>query len=106
MASSQHGRRRRVNDRTLRRWLTDDAEFKAEYDCARQALYQAGMARVLALTSKGVATLEELLDAKKFPVVRLEAARTIVELGIHQHDTEPILRKLEDLEAAQRRGRH
>src|SRR5262245_29383432 len=52
----------RVNERTLRRWLTDDAAFKAEYDCGRQALYQAGMARVLALTGKGVATLEELLD--------------------------------------------
>ena len=58
-----------------------------------------------ALTGKGVETLEELLDAKKFPAVRLGAARTVVELGIHQHDTETILRKLEDLEAAHQRGR-
>jgi hypothetical protein len=62
--------------RTLRRWLTDDAAFKAEYDRARQALYPAGMARVLALTGKSVATLEELLDAKKSPLVRLGATRT------------------------------
>jgi len=77
----------------------------AEYDHARQALHRAGMARVQALTGKGVETLEELLDAKKFPAVRLGAARTVVELGIHQHDTETILRKLEDLEAAHQRGR-
>jgi hypothetical protein len=95
----------RVNERTLRRWLTDDAAFMAEYDHARQALHRAGMARVQALTGKGVETLEELLDAKKFPAVRLGAARTVVELGIHQHDTETILRKLEDLEAAHQRGR-
>jgi hypothetical protein len=94
-----------VHESTLRRWLTEDAEFKAAYDQARQALYRAGMARVQTLTGKGVETLEELLDAKKFPAVRLGAARTLVEIGIHQHDTETILRKLEDIEAAQQRGR-
>jgi hypothetical protein len=94
-----------VNERTLRRWLTEDAVFMAEYDHARQALHRAGMARVQALTGKSVETLEELLDAKEFPAVRLGAARTVVELGIHQHDTEIILRKLEDLEGAHERGR-
>jgi len=63
------------------------------------------MARVQALTGKGVETLEELVDAKEFRAVRLGAARTVIELGIHQHDTEIILRKLEDLEAAHQRGR-
>jgi hypothetical protein len=46
--------------------------------------------------------LEELLNAKKFPAVRLGAARTVVELGIHPHDTETSMRKLEDIEAQQR----
>lgn len=91
-----------VSERTLRRWLSEDAEFKAEHDAARKATYQAGIARIQALTGRGVETLEELLDAKKFPAVRLGAARTVVELGIHQHDTETIMRKLEDIEAAQR----
>ena len=77
-----------VNERTLRRWLAHDPEFKAEHDAARRALYEVGMCRVQALTAKGVETLEELLDAKKFPAVRLGAARTLVEFGIHQHDTE------------------
>jgi hypothetical protein len=94
-----------VNERTLRRWLNDDPAFQAEYVAARQAIYHAGMARVQALTGKSVDTLDELMDAKKFPAVRLGAARTIVELGIHQHDTETILRKLEELETAQQRAR-
>lgn len=91
-----------VHERTLRAWLAEDAEFKAAYDTARRAAFDAGIARVQALTAKGVETLEELLDAKKFPSVRLGAARTIVELGMHQHDAETIMRKLEEIEAAQR----
>ena len=79
--------------------------FKAEYEAARRSAFDVGMSRIQALTGRGVETLEELLDAKKFPAVRLGAARTIVELGIHQHDTETIMRKLEEIEAAQQRGR-
>jgi phosphoserine phosphatase len=63
-----------VNEQTLRR-LTEDMDFRTEYDTARRAVYHAGMARVQALTGKGVETLEELLDAKKFPAVRHGAAR-------------------------------
>lgn len=91
-----------ISERTLRRWLAEDEEFKAEYDAARRAIYKTGISRIQALTGKGVEALEELLDAKKFPAVRLGAARTIVELGIHQHDTETIMRKLDEIEAAQR----
>jgi hypothetical protein len=94
-----------VTDRTLRRWLTEDADFQAAYAAARRATFDAGIARVQALTAKGVETLEELLDAKKFPAVRLGAARTIVELGMHQRDAETIMAKLEAIEAAQQRGR-
>ena len=53
-----------VNERTLRRWLAEDDAFTAEYDAARKATCQAGIARVQALTARGVETLEELLDAR------------------------------------------
>ena len=91
-----------VNERTLRRWLSDDDGFKAEYAAARQATFQAGIGRVQALTARAVDTLEELLDAEKYPSVRLGAARTVAEMGIHQHDAETILRKLDEIEAVQR----
>ncbi len=45
-----------------------------------------------------------LLDEKKHPHVRLGAARTVAELGVHQHDAETILKKLGEIEAYQ--GRH
>jgi transposase-like protein len=30
-----------VNERTLRRWLTEDMDFRTEYDTARRAVYHA-----------------------------------------------------------------
>lgn len=92
-----------VNERTLRRWLTEDAAFIAAYDAARLATFQAGINRIQALTAEAVDTLEHLLDAEKHPAVRLGAARTVVEIAIHQHDGDTILRRLDEIEAAQRR---
>ena len=92
----------RVNEKTLRRWLSGDDAFKAEYAAARQATFQAGIGRLQALTARAVDTLEDLLDAEKYPSVRLGAARTVAEMGIHQHDAETILRKLDEIETVQR----
>ncbi len=94
-----------VNERTLRHWLSEDEAFKAEYAAARQATFRAGINRAQVLTVKAIDTLEELLDEKKHPHVRLGAARTVAELGIHQHDAETILKKLDEIEAAQRQRR-
>ena len=87
-----------IGERTLRRWLTEDAAFQAEYEAARTVMFQAGMSRIQALTARAVDTLEDLLGAKKYPAVRLGAARTVAEIGMHQHDAETILKKLDDLE--------
>jgi len=80
----------RIGERTLHRWLTSDAAFKAAYAEARQAAFEAGMSRVQALTGKAVDTLEELLGEKKHPNVRLGAARTVVEIAMHQRDAETL----------------
>jgi hypothetical protein len=88
-----------LGEKTLRRWMTEDKEFQAELAAARTAMFQAAMGRIQALTVRAVETLEDLLDAKKHPSVRLGAARTVAELGLHQHDSETILRKLEELES-------
>jgi alpha-beta hydrolase superfamily lysophospholipase len=94
-----------VGERTLRRWLTEDSEFKAEYEAARYAMFQVGMSRVQALAGRAVETLEDLLGAKQYPAVRLGAARTVAEIGMHQYDADTILRKLNKIEATQRERR-
>jgi hypothetical protein len=91
----------RVSARTLRRWLVEDRDFRAEYDMARQAIFQAGLSRLQALTARAVDTLHELLNAKRYPSVRLGAARTIIEWSAHQSDAQAIVRRLDELEASQ-----
>ena len=92
-----------IGEKTLRRWLSQDEAFQAEYAAARNAAYQAGIHRAQALTGRAMDTLEELLDAKINANVRLGAARTVAEIGIHQHDAETILQKLDEIELDQRR---
>ena len=90
-----------VGEKTLRRWLSEDAAFQAEYAAVRQTTYQAGIHRAQALTAKAVDTLEELLEDETHPNVRLGAARTVAEIGIHQHDAETIMKKLDEIETSQ-----
>ena len=52
---------------------------------------------------RAVETLADLLGTAKPPAVRLGAARTVAEIGMHQYDAETILKKLDDLESSQRR---
>lgn len=93
-----------INERTLRRWLTDDAAFKSDYAAARQAAFEAGMSRVQALTVKAIDALEDLLDETQYPAVRLGAARTVVELAVHRQDAATLMTRLDELEREQRRG--
>ena len=92
-----------INERTLRRWLTEDPIFQSEYAAARRATFTLGMSGVQSLTSRAVNVLGELLEAKNSPSVRLGAVRTVIEIGTHQYDAETILRRLDEIEAAQRR---
>jgi RPA family protein len=52
--------------------------------------------------ARSVDTLADLLDAKKYQSVRLGAVRTVAELGMHQHDAETIMRRLDEIETYQR----
>ena len=92
-----------IGERTLRRWLTEDAAFQAEYEAARHATFQAAISRIPALTGAPSRRSPTCSATTKPPAVRLGAARTVAEIGMHQYDAETILRKLDDLEASQRR---
>jgi hypothetical protein len=70
----------------------------------RSSKLSTGISRIQALTGRAVATLEELLDEKKHPNVRLGAARTVAELAIHRYDAETILKRIDDLERFTRKA--
>jgi hypothetical protein len=99
----QAAARCKIGEKTLRRWLTDDAAFQAEFAAARHAIFQAAIARIPTLTITAVSTLADLLGDTHPPAVRLGAARTVAELGQHQYDGETIMRKLDEIEARQRK---
>jgi hypothetical protein len=92
-----------IGESTLRGWLSDDPSFQAAYEAARRATFQAALNRIPALTGRAVDTLAALLGDQEPPTVRLGAARTVAEIGMHQYDAETILRKLDEIEARQRR---
>jgi hypothetical protein len=94
-----------IGERTLRTWLSEDADFKTQYEQARQATFDAAMSRIQALSGKAIDTLEQLLSERKSPSTRLGAARTICELAIHRDDAHNILKRLDEIEAAQRNRR-
>ena len=92
----------RGHEKTLRRWMADET-FKEELATARRAMFEAAMNRLQPLAAEAVDTLAALMRPSVPPSVRLGAARTVAELGIHRDDAETILRKLGDIEALQRR---
>ena len=93
-----------VNEKTLRRWMTEDEAFRQALTEARTALFEAGMHRLQVLTGEAIATLATLMRPTAPPTVRLGAARTVVELGMHQYDADTILKKLDDLERLTRKA--
>jgi hypothetical protein len=97
-------RRCGVNEKTLRRWRAEDEDFKQAFAQARAARFQAAMDRAQVLTVTALETLEELMGPTVPPTVRLGAARTVAEFGMHQHDAETIVKRLDELERAVRRG--
>lgn len=99
---SAAAKRAGVGERTVRRWLTEDAEFRAALVQARRAIFEAGVERAQALTGLAVETLCDLLNEKKCPAVRLGASRILLEFSTNRNDADTILARLEELERLQR----
>jgi hypothetical protein len=92
-----------LDEKTLRRWMANDDAFKQDLAAARRAMFETAMHRLQPLAAQAVDTLAALMRESVPPSVRLGAARTVAELGIHRDDAETILRKLGEIEALQRR---
>ena len=91
-----------IAEKTLRRWLTEDVASRPS-SRRRGGHLQGRHRRIPALTVRAVDTLAALLGDKEPPAVRLGAARTVADIGLHQYDAETILKKLDEIEARQRR---
>ena len=78
-----------LNEKTLRVWMADDEAFKQDLAAARRAMFETAMNRLQPLAAQAVDTLAALMQESAPPSVRLGAARTVAELGIHRDDARP-----------------
>ena len=62
-----------VHEKTLRRWMADDEDFKRRLTAERHAMFEAEMNRVQALTGQAIDTLATLMGPHMPPAVRLDA---------------------------------
>ena len=66
-----------VGERTLRRWLHDDSDFRAQYQDAGQRCYEGALAKLRALAERAVQTLGAGLDGKATPA-QIRAAEAVL----------------------------
>ena len=66
-------RRCGVNEKTLRRWMAEDAAVKRALTKARTAMFQIARDRVQVLTVEAIDTLAKLMRKKTAPTVRLRS---------------------------------
>lgn len=89
-----------VGERTLLRWLQEDAPFQTAYHAARRHVVQHAIAQVQQATSTAVATLGTIMqDATATASARVSAAKAVLETAIKGVELEDVEARLAALEA-------
>ncbi len=90
-----------VNESTVCRRL-NDPDFRAELDRARSRMVDAAVGRLARSMSAAAMTLRKLLNATS-EMVRLSAARSIIELHTKIRESAELERRLSELEERSKR---
>jgi hypothetical protein len=92
-----------IGERTLLRWLAEDAPFQARYREARRAVVQQAITQVQQSTSKAVTTLIAVMEDRDAPAsARVAAARVILEQALRGIELEDLETRIAALEQTQR----
>lgn len=93
-----------VSERTIYSRLSDDA-FRAEYEARRHMTLDAACERLQASLTAAVEVLTAIMqNAENSPQSRIQAARSVLEYGVKLTELTDLARRVEALEAAQRRA--
>jgi hypothetical protein len=88
-----------VSERTLFRWLSDDAGFQASYREAKRSVVQHAMTRLQQAATAAVDTLEAIMgDADKPSGSRVTAARSVLDLALKTVELEELAERVAVLE--------
>jgi len=89
-----------VDERTLRRWLRDDAVFQMAYREARRAVVQHAIVQVQRATGEAVETLRSVMqDAEASASARVSAAKAILDTAVKAVELEDLEARITALEA-------
>jgi transposase-like protein len=88
-----------VSERTLRRWMDTDREFRHGLAEAQRDAFEAATQRVQGLSVTAFDTLAELMGPGAPAHVRLEAARIVAELATRQAETDTLRQRPDQLVA-------
>ena len=91
----------KVGERTLFRWLAEDAAFRAALSQAEGELLATTTRRLLGLQGQALEALEYLLTRGESEGVRLRAAQVALELSLKLREQVSIEQRLQALEQAQ-----
>lgn len=93
-----------VGYRTLRRWTREDPEFMAEYRALTDDAFVDATRRLAKLNDTAITVIEEIVcNAAEKPVLRHQAARSILEYSGKLQEVNDILTRLEALESENNR---
>ena len=96
-----------VNEKTLRRWLRLDADFKGAYDDARRLVLDQVLGRLQASSGEALgALLAVCRDGGAAPAARVAAARAVLDLALKVRSEEEFEARLRALEEANREENH
>jgi hypothetical protein len=92
-----------VHEKTLRRWLRDDAVFQMAYREARRAVVQQAIVQVQRATGEAVETLRAVMQDSEAPAsAKVSAAKTILETAVKAVELEDLEARIVALETAQK----
>lgn len=92
-----------VNEKTLRRWLRLDHEFRSDYDAARRLVLDQVLDRLQASSGEALeALLAVCRDRTTAAAARVAAARAVLDLAVKVRAEEEFEARLRALEEANR----
>jgi hypothetical protein len=93
-----------VGERTLRRWLKDDAGFQSAYAAARRQLLEHSLSRLEAVAGRAVSVLRKAL-ASDDRALSLRAALGVIDRATKAAEMLDLLDRVEKLEQGARNQR-
>lgn len=86
---------------TLRRWMKEDTDFRAEYDSMMISLVEDAALQARQSMTPAVTALREIVDDDSVNgAVRVQAARSLLEYGLKITERVDVLERLDALEIA------